>query len=168
VNRSECGPEPAFPASGVASPWGYNLGGGDYIASAELGGIVFKDQREAEARGGFSLNATGVLSGTDEDLLWQQLRRSYFGETMTFEIPVPTAGAEYRVTLYATTLPGYRPDQDIHLENGATSVPSMAPRKRKITQKEATVQVDDGILNITVEPNNHDGAWLSAIKVEEL
>lgn len=167
-HRAECGPEPAFPASGVASPWGYNLGGGDYIASAELGEIVFKDQREAEARGGFSLNATGVLSGTEDDLLWQQLRRSYFGETMTFEIPVPTAGAEYRVTLYATTLPGYRPDQDIHLENGAITVPSMAPRKRKMTQKEATVQVDDGILNITVEPNNRDGAWLSAIKVEEL
>ncbi len=155
----------------VPTGWGCNVGGGEYIASDTLGEIVFQDEREAKAAGGFALNSSQVHSGTDDDPLWQQLRKCAFGESMTFEIPVPTEGADYRVILYATTVRHSKPDQDITLEEGEDReviIHSMAPRKRNITEEEAIVQVDDGILNITVEPNNRDGAWLSAIKVESL
>ncbi len=80
---------------------------------------------------------------------------------MTFEIPVPTAGAEYRVILYATAVRASKANQNITLEEGEDGeeiIRSMTPRKRNITEEEAIVQVDDGILNITVEPNNRDGA----------
>ncbi len=63
--------------------------------------------------------------------------------------------------LSATTVRHSKADQDITLEEGEDGeeiIRNMTPRKRNITEEEAIVQVDDGILNITVEPNNRDGA----------
>ncbi len=128
---------------------------------APLTKLSFRMNAERKLRGGFDLNSTQVHSGTDDDPLWQQLRKSAFGESITFEISVPTEGADYRVILSATTVRHSKADQDITLEEGEDGeeiIRSMTPRKRNITEEEAIVQVDDGILNITVEPNNRDGA----------
>jgi len=37
-----------------------------------------------------------------------------------------------------------------------------------VKEHQATVRVDDGILNVKLVPKNNHGAWLSAILIEQL
>jgi hypothetical protein len=171
----DAGPASAEPPEGTVSWKGYNLGGAKHQGSSELGGLVFQESAVANPIGGST--DTTPISGTADDPLWQTV---YYGKGfvafMSFEIPVENAGT-YKVTFYAvnsTICP--TPNQDIRLENllkidnwqpYVGGSPGDAP-----WQKEATVEVTDGVLNIAVTAGDYTSpdkqVVLSAIKVEEL
>ena len=155
-----------LPPAGAASWWGINVGGGEYTASPVLNEVVFLDESEAAPNGGAAYNLSGVISDTPDDPLWQQMRA--YGGDITFEIPVPTAGTDYRVTFYSTSYPGYFPRQNIVLEGGSEVIEGIEPRAGTIEEHQSTVYVSDGILNVAVVPQNGGGSWLSAILIEEL
>jgi hypothetical protein len=156
------------------------MGGEEYTGSAELGGLIFMSEMTASPIGGNPLSNSTASSGTADDPLWQQMRMAQSTE-LTLEIPVPTPGANYRVTFYAAPPQGYRPQQDISLE-GQTLIGGWEPFPEIPNtdygtagdppyEKEATVQVDDDTLEVTVSatagwPFNY--CLLSAIKIEEL
>lgn len=157
--------QPLTPA-GTASWWGINVGGGEYTSSHARDELIFLEESSMAVSGGAVYNVPESVWGTPDDPLWQQMRVS--GETMQFAIPVPTAGANYRVTFFSTAYPGYYPSQNIVLEDGAKTIQSVKPRHGSVKENQTTVRVYDDVLNVNVAPKNGHGAWLSAIMVEEL
>ena len=155
-----------FPPSGTASWWGINVGGGEYTASHAMDEVIFLEESTAAPSGGAAYNVTAAISDTPDDPLWQQMR--VYDGNMRFNIPVPTPGADYRVTFYSTANPGYYPKQNIVLEGGAEKIQGVEPRAGTVKEHQATVRVDDGILNVKLVPKNNHSAWLSAILIEEL
>ncbi len=155
-----------FPPSGTASWWGINVGGGEYTSSHALDEVIFLEESTAVPSGGAAYNVTAAISNTPDDPLWQQMR--VYNGNMRFHIPVPTSGADYRVTFYSTANPGYYPKQDIVLEGGAKVIAGVKPRNGNVKVNQATVRVFDQILNVEITARNNHGAWLSAILIEEL
>ncbi len=143
-----------------------NYSGTDFQGSETLGNLFFGAQNLINVSGGINYNAATSISGTDDDYLWQQARVG-IGTEIKLDIPVPNPGL-YRVTFFATTIPTYAPNQTITLENGLVVIEEMLPVEGEIEEVQVTVQVDDGMLNVVVSPNNSFGAWLSAIRIEEL
>ncbi len=152
----------------AAGPYGYNLGGAEYTASD---GLVYYDGNGATPIGGQQGNFTGNVSGSADDPLWQQVHWVQSGQ-FTLSLPL-AAAADYRVTFYAASNNGYKPVQNISLENGAATISDWTPWVNfgwpfsEPFSEEATVHVSDGILDITVSATNGFGAWLSAIKIEQ-
>ena len=151
---------------GVAAWWGINVGGGEYTSSAALDAVVFLEESAANPSGGSAFNVTDAISDTPDDPLWQQMR--VYGGDLHFAIPVPNPGADYRVTFYSTAHPGYYPRQNIILEGGSEAIHDVKPRAGTVRENQATVRVLDGILNVTIEPKNSSGSWLSAMLIEQL
>ena len=182
-----CGCDPSTaspdPPDGVASWKAYNLGGDEHIGSDELDGLVYEKSLLANPSGGNN-QGPAVVSGTNDDPLWQQVYLSDSGG-FTLAIPVDNPGT-YRVTLYAVHVNLYdKGRQDVSLE-GETKVSEwdLGPPLGGIygtddprpLQRTVNVVVNDDTLDVAVTPNQ---AWiekypgfkyvmLSAIKVEEL
>jgi len=158
----------------AAGPYGYNLGGAEYTASD---GVIYYGGNGATPIGGQQGNFTTNVSGSADDPLWQQVYLVHSTisspeQQFTLSLPLATA-ADYRVTFYAASIPGYKPVQNISLENGAATISGWTPWVNfgwpfsEPFSEEATVHVSDGILDITVSSTVSGGAWLSAIKIEQ-
>ncbi len=162
------GPASGDPPDGTASWKGYNLGGSQHPGSSEVGGLVFQESGLATPSGGSA--DTTTISGTADDPLWQTVYQATGFVMMNLQIPVENPG-NYKVTFYAsstTSCPA--PNQNITLENQSAisnwqPSPGGAP-----SQQEATIEVNDGTLNIFLQGGNvfNGQVVLSAIIVEEL
>ena len=128
--------------------------------------VIFLEESTMAVSGGVVYNVPEAIGDTPDDPLWQQMRVS--GQNMQLDIPVPTPGANYRVTFYSTAYPGYYPEQNIVLEGGAKIIENVEPRNGNVKVNQATVRVFDQILNVELTARNNHGAWLSAILIEEL
>ena len=152
--------------SGTAAWWGVNVGGGEYTSSHALDEVIFLEESTMAVSGGVVYNVPEAIGDTPDDPLWQQMRVS--GQSMQLDIPVPSPGANYRVTFYSTAYPGYYPKQDIALEGGAKIIENVKPRNGNVKVNQATVRVFDQILNVEISARNNHGSWLSAVLIEQL